>query len=99
MQRSVVGRQGQSVGELALKLDLGSVLAALVAVVVSFPASGAVMLEAGPGNVAGDQNVLFNTPNLTLAGPVVEGQINQVGLFVNFTGDGENLAGNGGQAS
>ena len=83
-----------------MRFNLGSGLAGFLAVVMlPFSADGAVFLTPGPGNISGDQNVLFNSVGLDLAGPVVEGQINQVGLIVNFTGDGEQLVGNGGQAS
>lgn len=69
----------------------GSGIAGVLAVVMlPLAADGAVIPTPGPGNISGDQNVLFNTDRLDLTVPSVEGDIGVVGLVVTFTGEAKN---------
>jgi len=71
-------------------------LATFASVVLPLPA--AILISSGPTNFAGDENLLFNAPGLTLVGNVIEGATNNTGFIIEFSGAGESLTGNGGQA-
>jgi hypothetical protein len=60
-------------------------------------ASASLMIEEGPGNFPGDQNIVFNNPALVNMGTTVEGETNQDATRFDFTGE-EALIANGGQA-
>lgn len=49
------------------------------------------VILAGPGNITGDQNIVFNTTGLTLSGLTVQGATNQSATIYDFSGAGENL--------
>jgi hypothetical protein len=51
-----------------------------------------------PGALQPEENLLFNSPGLTLSGLTVQGQTNQTSTLIDITGQ-EALAANGGQAT
>jgi hypothetical protein len=61
-------------------------------------ASADIIITPGPGNFPGDENILFNDPNLTNDGPLVRGISNQTQFLFNYFDAGEDLHVNGGQA-
>ncbi|MGI8923238.1 MAG: PEP-CTERM sorting domain-containing protein [Fimbriimonadales bacterium] len=57
----------------------------------AFTASADIVILVGPGNVFGDENVLYNEAGLLDNGPLVQGITNQTGAIVDFFGAGEDL--------
>ena len=49
------------------------------------------VILAGPGNVTGDQNVLFNATGLLGSGTTVQGATNSSATVIDFSGAGESL--------
>lgn len=70
-------------------------MAAAMCLAVASPAAAAVVINAGPGVLQPEENLLFT--NDPAPGLIIEGVTNQTGTFVTFEG-GETLVGNGGQA-
>jgi len=73
---------------------------ALAALGTCFVAANAdIVILPGPGNIPGDENVLYNEDGLLDNGPVVQGITNQSDLIVNFFDAFEDLTTpSGGQA-
>lgn len=77
--------------------NLKSAFFVLSMTVASF-ASADIIIDPGPGNFPGDENILFNDPDLTNDGPLVRGVTNNTMFLFNFFDAGEDLHVNGGQA-
>jgi hypothetical protein len=76
------------------RIALATAFAAL-----AVPATAAITVEVGPGNIWGDEIVLLDNAGLLDSGPLVQGITNQSGLIVDFYGAGEDLIlPSGGQA-
>ena len=60
--------------------------------------SSAIIILQGPGNIEGDENVLFNEDGLLDNGLVVQGITNETGFIVNFEGTEILNTPSGGQA-
>lgn len=58
-----------------------------------------ISIFSGPGNIFGDENVLFNDSSLVSTGTTINGKLNQSGTIVDFFGAGKSISGNGGQAT
>jgi hypothetical protein len=70
----------------------------VLGIAVSGFASADIIVEAGPGNFPGDENVLFNVGGIITDGPLVQGITNQTNFLINYFDAGEDLHVNGGQA-
>jgi len=64
----------------------------------STAAQAQVTMLSGPGNIDGDENVLFHGDGLILDGLLVQGKLNQSEAVVNFFDAGTLLSAKGGQA-
>jgi hypothetical protein len=78
-------------------------IASIAALALCSVANAQVNVLVGPGNVEGDENVLFNDPSLPRTGSLVQGHTNQTDTIVDFFGagetlEGETLNGQGGQS-
>lgn len=63
----------------------------ILAATTAVAANADIIITAGPGNFAGDENVLYNQTGLLSGGPVVQGVTAQSGFIVDFFGAGEDL--------
>lgn len=74
-------------------------LATVIAGVLSAAAANAsITIYQGPGNVQGDENILFHGSGLIDEGLLVSGKTNQTGQVLNFFNAGTVLQADGGQA-
>lgn len=74
----------------------GMILLGVLALAV--PARADIMIVPGPGNVPGDENILFNEPGLVGTGNPVQGITNNTDFIVNFLGTETLTTPSGGQA-
>jgi hypothetical protein len=63
----------------------------LSAIAFCATASAAIIIQSGPGNFPGDENILFNQAGLLASGPVVEGKTQSSGFVIEFKNAGEDL--------
>lgn len=73
-------------------------LALLAVLALAVPAQADIIISQGPGNVPGDENILFNEPGLADSGILVQGITNNTGFIVNFLGTETLTTPSGGQA-
>lgn len=73
--------------------------AVLGMVMASGLSHASISIFSGPGNISGDENVLFNDNGLVTTGTTINGELNQSGTIVDFFGAGKSISGNGGQAT
>jgi hypothetical protein len=79
-------------------MKMPKMLLLLALLALASQARADILITQGPGNVAGDENILFNEPGLIDTGTLVEGVTNNTGFIVNFLGTQTLTTPSGGQA-